>query len=786
MRWHGMKNNHEGQSTSMLSTRIGALGAIPCAISWLYKGIADRRQRSGARFSVRVSAIGLSPAHGSPPCDLLSAHATESDESPGVYLREELLGGPTELRAPTAERAALFLDAALASRSQHQQQNQQSSGQDPALLFTLHVYQYSLAGKGGVAGGRSRLHLIDLGSCAGRGSRLPLSGLSNVLLAVLSGQRHPPHRDHPLTPLLRDCLQPLSCRVTVLAHVAHSQCHSDALTTVQIASRVHRMRRRRVLKQVNCTTSDDHKQQSEPDPSSSDLSADTVIYLGPVDEATDGEHPPVYLPGINSGDNRCAMGKALRGSGAEIKLSRLPPTHKKVTSSPAKSSPAKKNVQKEQVLSSPARSSHKGSEEQWIDGPRVSKSKVAEARCMMKLHSDQIKQHETWIDGPAIKLPVTHSTGGYGFMDSHKKSMIRQWVQNSTSQLQSKRTPTRSYLPTPTSLPIANHEEMLEIEVTEKKTKIEESVVKTGLREMKPSDAINEQVDEEDSSEEGPSEIPPALELIRPLSTDSLNVCNTQDSCLQVTEDDIARCMSVKDHPLSALSFSDVTAVSSFNGIYDTFSECDIDENSRRHFDQLAKLRELFQSQLAMAEVTPHYGASSVYSEPVYRRADGNGSVYSEPAYRMYGKSESKPDLVIDLNMANELCNLRQPDGASDPNINEDLSLPIVSLVSVDAPDVICSSSAIIVPVQQQELYDSGHESTPRASKHSGISRRAESGYDSVASSSVVNANMSYHKTPKNTKVKCKYQGDNKSFCSWLRNPFTCANPETDAEVSDF
>lgn len=59
---------------------------------------------------------------------------------------------------------------------------------------------------------------------------------------------------------------------------------------------------------------------------------------------------------------------------------RLPPTSKKVTSSPAKSSPAKKSVQKEQILNSPARSSHKGSEEQWIDGPRVSKSKVAEAR----------------------------------------------------------------------------------------------------------------------------------------------------------------------------------------------------------------------------------------------------------------------------------------------------------------------------------------------------------------------------------------------------------------------
>lgn len=66
---------------------------------------------------------------------------TESDESPGMYLRDDYLGGPTELRAPTAERAALFLDAALAGRT--------SSIYEPALIFTLHVYQYSLAGKGG-------------------------------------------------------------------------------------------------------------------------------------------------------------------------------------------------------------------------------------------------------------------------------------------------------------------------------------------------------------------------------------------------------------------------------------------------------------------------------------------------------------------------------------------------------------------------------------------------------------------------------------------------------------
>lgn len=53
------------------------LGAIPCAISWLYRGINERRQKSGARFSVRVSALGVSatkPATSSK--DLLASYAT--------------------------------------------------------------------------------------------------------------------------------------------------------------------------------------------------------------------------------------------------------------------------------------------------------------------------------------------------------------------------------------------------------------------------------------------------------------------------------------------------------------------------------------------------------------------------------------------------------------------------------------------------------------------------------------------------------------------------------------
>lgn len=78
------------------------------------------------------------------------------------------------------------------------------------------------------------------------------------------------------------------------------------------------------------------------------------------------------------------------------------------------------------------------SDEHWIDGPRISKSKVAEARSLLK---DSHKKNETWIDGPlqTAKLPTLGNgpaSGSYGFMDSHKKSMIRKWVENQTVQIQ--------------------------------------------------------------------------------------------------------------------------------------------------------------------------------------------------------------------------------------------------------------------------------------------------------------------------------------------------------------
>lgn len=49
-----------------------------------------------------------------------------------------------ELRVPTAERAAHYLDVAVEGRAPAREDTR-----DSHLLFTLHVYQYSVAGKGG-------------------------------------------------------------------------------------------------------------------------------------------------------------------------------------------------------------------------------------------------------------------------------------------------------------------------------------------------------------------------------------------------------------------------------------------------------------------------------------------------------------------------------------------------------------------------------------------------------------------------------------------------------------
>lgn len=232
-------------------------------------------------------------------------------------------------------------------------------------------------------------------------------------------------------------------------------------------------------------------------------------------------------------------------------------------------------------------------EEQWIDGPRLSKLKVAEARHMMR-EINHVKKCETWIDGPKMSpskslasacLP-TSSTQTYGYMDTHKRTMIRQWVENQTNQVFSHTTPIlqSKTLPMPKVKNMSDDEEIcIETTLNEIAESLRGSrdmmlvVVDDSIRQSVSKfshENVNEQCDleslrsshrqnecqEDEDQDSGPSEVPPALPLIEPLSSreishDSIHMmCSrhvsreniglhtqTMDCGLQVTEEEIAR-----------------------------------------------------------------------------------------------------------------------------------------------------------------------------------------------------------------------------------------------------
>ncbi len=75
-----------------------SLGVAPTAISWLFKVIEERREKSGARFSVRVSAVEISGREETLTdllAELSSSSAGGHQEAPGqaVSLREDPLCG---------------------------------------------------------------------------------------------------------------------------------------------------------------------------------------------------------------------------------------------------------------------------------------------------------------------------------------------------------------------------------------------------------------------------------------------------------------------------------------------------------------------------------------------------------------------------------------------------------------------------------------------------------------------------------------------------------------------
>uniref|UniRef100_A0A8C2DWQ7 Kinesin family member 26Ba n=1 Tax=Cyprinus carpio TaxID=7962 RepID=A0A8C2DWQ7_CYPCA len=352
-----------GKSYTMIGKddSMQSLGIIPCAISWLFKLINECKEKTGARFSVRVSAVEVWGKDENLK-DLLSEVATGSlqdGQSPGVYLCEDPICGmqlqnQSELRAPTAEKAAFFLDAAIAARYSSKPDYDEEEHRNSHMLFTLHIYQYRMekTGKGGMSGGRSRLHLIDLGSCvkvlsktrdSTTGLCLSLSALGNVILALVNGSKHIPYKDSKLTMLLRESLGNMNCRTTMIAHISSSPSNfSETLSTLQIASRVLRLKKKKTKQYTSSSSGGEssceegrmrrptqlrtihsrnvvdsempllHLSSDPEDYSSSEQSCDTVIYVGPNGSAlsdkelTDNEGPPEFVPIIPSLHNNKA------------------------------------------------------------------------------------------------------------------------------------------------------------------------------------------------------------------------------------------------------------------------------------------------------------------------------------------------------------------------------------------------------------------------------------------------------------------------------------------------
>lgn len=57
--WKGALSCVSGKTATMVGSpdSTNSLGVIPCAIAWLFRGIQEQKQKTGARFSVRVSAV---------------------------------------------------------------------------------------------------------------------------------------------------------------------------------------------------------------------------------------------------------------------------------------------------------------------------------------------------------------------------------------------------------------------------------------------------------------------------------------------------------------------------------------------------------------------------------------------------------------------------------------------------------------------------------------------------------------------------------------------------------
>uniref|UniRef100_A0A3Q1IS74 Kinesin motor domain-containing protein n=1 Tax=Anabas testudineus TaxID=64144 RepID=A0A3Q1IS74_ANATE len=236
---------------------IQKLGLIPCAISWLYSAIELRREKTWTDLSVSVSAIELCCGEEDTLRDLLgevvpSLGSIQDSPKAHVKIQEDPVSGiqlrnHNRVKAPTAERAACLLDAAITARRHSDFITYLCHSS--IMFFTLYIQpprtESSTIGRG--SRWPTKLTMIDV--CSGmRGkskNKPPHSELGPVVLSLLSGHKTTPNKGSKLAMLLRESLGHANCHIAVMAQVADSLANlQETLSTIQLASRIRRTQKR--------------------------------------------------------------------------------------------------------------------------------------------------------------------------------------------------------------------------------------------------------------------------------------------------------------------------------------------------------------------------------------------------------------------------------------------------------------------------------------------------------------------------------------------------------------
>uniref|UniRef100_H2MN68 Kinesin motor domain-containing protein n=1 Tax=Oryzias latipes TaxID=8090 RepID=H2MN68_ORYLA len=250
-----------GSWSSMVGSgeNIQKLGLIPCAISWLYSAIERRREKTWTELTVSVSAIELCCGEEDTLRDLLgevvpSSGSTQDSPKAHVRVQEDPVCGiqirnHNRVKAPTAERAASLLDAAIAARRHADFITYLCHSS--IMFFTLYVQpprtESSTIGKGCCSRGPAKLTMIDV--CSGmRGinrNKPPHAELGQIVVSLLSGHKTASNKSNKLNMLLRESLAHANCHTAVIAQVADSLAHhQETFSTIHLASRIRRTQKR--------------------------------------------------------------------------------------------------------------------------------------------------------------------------------------------------------------------------------------------------------------------------------------------------------------------------------------------------------------------------------------------------------------------------------------------------------------------------------------------------------------------------------------------------------------